>query len=65
LGGPADAVGGGLDGGGAEELGAVEPDGRDTVVLVPDDGHGGEYDEGPRRGHPTGGAYAAVAGGAP
>uniref|UniRef100_K3Z4N4 Uncharacterized protein n=1 Tax=Setaria italica TaxID=4555 RepID=K3Z4N4_SETIT len=52
---PADAVGGRLSGGGAEELGAVEPDGGDAVVLVPGDGDGeGEHDERPGRGAPRG-----------
>jgi hypothetical protein len=48
--GPANAVGGGLGRGGPEELGAVEPDGCDAVVLVTGDGDGeGENDEGPGR----------------
>lgn len=54
--GPADALGGRLRGGGPEELGAVEPDGGDAVVLVAGAGGGeGEHDEGPGRGAPGGG----------
>lgn len=58
---PEDAVGGGLGGAGAEDLGAGDPDGGDAVVLLAlAAGVEMEHDAGPRGGAPRG---RAVGGG--